>query len=164
MICSRVREVHHVSRDCRIRSARRTIRALTISTGKDRSTAEHFGQDTSHRPYIDCLGILLESGKKRNIDQLQSVISMSGRARGRSDSVSRSYVNMISGARYHLVATYSVMKPVSPPFGCAVCVDLANPKSHTLRSQLALSSKFDGFRSRWMTSAEWRALSARRVW
>ena len=40
-------------------------------------------------------------------------------------------VNMISGARYHLVATYSVMKPVSVPLGSAVFTDRASPKSHT---------------------------------
>jgi hypothetical protein len=34
----------------------------------------------------------------------------------------------------------------------------------TLRSQLALSSRLDGFRSRCRTSAEWSALSARRVY
>lgn len=73
--------------------------------------------------------------------------------------------SMTSGARYHLVATsetvrsqrmaresdpHSVMKPCSL-FGDAVCVLLAKPKSHTLRSQLAFSSRLDGFRSRWMT-------------
>ena len=73
-------------------------------------------------------------------------------------------VNMISGARYHLVATYSVMKPVSVPEGSAVFTLLAKPKSHTFKSQFAFKSKFDGLRSLWMTSAEWRALSARRVW
>ena len=40
-------------------------------------------------------------------------------------------VNMISGALYHLVATYSVMKPVSVPLGSAVLTDRARPKSHT---------------------------------
>jgi len=33
----------------------------------------------------------------------------------------------------------------------------------TLRSQLALRSRFEGFRSRWRTSAEWSAFNARRV-
>jgi len=68
-------------------------------------------------------------------------------------------VSMISGARYQRVATYctdqrrargrrrtSVMKPVSQP-GSAVCVERARPKSQTLRSQLALSSRFEGWRS-----------------
>lgn len=57
--------------------------------------------------------------------------------------------SMTSGARYHLVATYSVMKPCS--LGWAVTDDLAKPKSQTLRSQLAFSSRLEGFRSRWMT-------------
>ena len=34
----------------------------------------------------------------------------------------------------------------------------------TLRSQLAFRSRLEGFRSRWRTSAECSALSARRVW
>ena len=72
-------------------------------------------------------------------------------------------VSMISGARYQSVATYSVMKPVSVPEGSAVLTDRAKPKSQTLRSQLALSSRLDGLRSRWITSAEWRAFSARSV-
>ena len=38
------------------------------------------------------------------------------------------------------------------------------PKSHTLRSQLPLSSRFDGLRSRWSTCALWMYLSARRIW
>jgi len=63
-------------------------------------------------------------------------------------------VNMISGALYHLVATYSVMKPVSVPEGSAVLTERAKPKSQTLRSQLALSRRLEGLRSRWMTSAE----------
>jgi len=57
-------------------------------------------------------------------------------------------VSMISGARYHRVATYSVIKPVSVPDGSAVLTDLARPKSQTLRSQLAFRSKFEGLRSR----------------
>ena len=72
-------------------------------------------------------------------------------------------VSMISGARYQRVATYSVMKPVSVPEGSAVLTDRAKPKSQTLRSQLALRSRLEGLRSRWMTSAECRALSARSV-
>jgi hypothetical protein len=73
-------------------------------------------------------------------------------------------VSMISGARYHRVATYSVMKPVSVPDGSAVFTDRANPKSQTFRSQLAFNKRFDGLRSRCMTSAECSALSARKVW
>lgn len=79
------------------------------------------------------------------------------------------HVNMISGARYQRVATYSVMNPEGPPslpIDSAVCVDLANPKSQTyhspvskfdegemeggrtLRSQLALRRRLEGLRSR----------------
>lgn len=55
---------------------------------------------------------------------------------------------MISGALYHRVATYSVMKPGPLSAGSAVRTDRAKPKSQTLRSQLALSRRFEGFRSR----------------
>lgn len=72
-------------------------------------------------------------------------------------------VNMISGALYHLVATYSVIKPVSVPEGSAVLTERASPKSQTLRSQFALRRRLDGLRSRWITSAECSALSARSV-
>lgn len=89
---------------------------------------------------------------------------------------------MTSGARYHLVATYSVIYAFPPPAasggGCAE--ERARPKSQiwettcqprgsivcergrerlgrTLRSQLALSKRLDGLRSRCKTSAVWRA-------
>jgi hypothetical protein len=41
---------------------------------------------------------------------------------------------MISGARYHRVATYSVMNPVSVPDGSAVFTLRASPKSQTFKS------------------------------
>lgn len=70
-------------------------------------------------------------------------------------------VNMISGARYHLVATYSVMKP---ELSSVEAADLARPKSQTFKSQLALSKRLEGLRSRCSTFAECIALRARRVW
>ena len=69
--------------------------------------------------------------------------------------------SIISGARYQRVATYSVMKPAWFSSGCAT---RASPKSHTFRSQLPLSSRLDGLRSRCSTCAEWMYLSARRIW
>ena len=53
-------------------------------------------------------------------------------------------VNIISGALYHLVATYSVMNPELSSWDAA---ERARPKSQTLRSQFALRSKLDGLRS-----------------
>ena len=70
-------------------------------------------------------------------------------------------VSIISGARYHLVATYSVM---NPELSSVEAADRARPKSQTFRSQLALSRRFDGLRSRWRTFAECMAFSARKVW
>lgn len=60
--------------------------------------------------------------------------------------------SMISGARYHLVATYSV-KWVAVSFGLD-SKPLLSPKSQIFSSQSALTSKLPGFRSRWMTEAE----------
>lgn len=54
-------------------------------------------------------------------------------------------VNIISGARYHLVATYSVM---NPELSSVEAAERAKPKSQTFRSQFALRSRFEGFRSR----------------
>jgi hypothetical protein len=72
--------------------------------------------------------------------------------------------SMISGARYHRVATYSVIKPASlPPVGLVLTL-LARPKSQTFRSQLALRRRLAGLRSRWTMSALWIDLRARRVW
>ena len=71
--------------------------------------------------------------------------------------------SMISGARYHRVATYSVMKPASLPSGFVERVLRASPKSATLRSQFAFSSRLAGFRSRWTMSALCIVLSARSV-
>ena len=83
--------------------------------------------------------------------------------------------SMISGARYHRVATYSVMNPEWFSSGCAT---RASPKSHTcqkwggralssraqracgraggraLRLQLPLRSRLLGLRSRCSTCAE----------
>ena len=61
--------------------------------------------------------------------------------------------SMISGARYHLVATYSVINPTSFPCEVEVLTLRAKPKSHTLRSQFALSKRLAGFKSRWTMSA-----------
>ena len=72
--------------------------------------------------------------------------------------------SMISGARYHRVATYSVMRPTSFPPGFVERVLRASPKSQTLRSQFALSRRFAGLRSRWTMSAECIVFRARRVW
>lgn len=62
-----------------------------------------------------------------------------------------------SGALYHLVTTYSVMKSVSE-------VVRASPKSQILRSQLAFNKRLLGFRSRWSTLAEWMYFKPLRIW
>lgn len=51
----------------------------------------------------------------------------------------------MSRARSERRAPHSVMNPVWFSSGCAT---LASPKSQTFRSQLPLSSRFDGLRSR----------------
>lgn len=62
-----------------------------------------------------------------------------------------------SGARYHRVTTYSVMKSVSE-------VVLASPKSQILRSQSAFNSRLLGFKSRCKTFAECTYFSPRNNW
>ena len=69
--------------------------------------------------------------------------------------------SMISGARYHLVATYSVRKPV---WSCSGSATRARPKSQILRSQVVFSSRFEGLRSRCNTFAECMYLRPRRIW
>lgn len=74
--------------------------------------------------------------------------------------------SITSGARYHLVATYSVMNPF-PPFGPLSgggrAALRARPKSQILRSQLALRSRLEGFKSRCRTFAECNAFNPRMV-
>ena len=41
---------------------------------------------------------------------------------------------------------------------------LAKPKSHTFSVQSAFNSTFEGFKSRWMTSAECMYFNAHRIW
>ena len=108
---------------------------VVISTWEERFSRKHFGEDTTNGPNVDCLkGRII--GVKSNYGKKNATL------------VYCLKVNMISGALYHLVATYSVIKPVSVPDGSAVLTERAKPKSQTLRSQLALSNKFEGLRSR----------------
>lgn len=74
--------------------------------------------------------------------------------------------SITSGALYHLVATYSVINPfppLGPTSGGGAAADRARPKSQIFRSQLALSRRFDGLRSRWRTFAVCSALRPRTV-
>ena len=63
------------------------------------------------------------------------------------------YTSMISGARYHRVATYSVM--IVGFSSGAELKPLLSPKSQIFSSQSALTSRLPGFRSRCTTEAEW---------
>ena len=47
--------------------------------------------------------------------------------------------------------------------GATAYLVLARPKSQILRSQLALSRRLLGLRSRWRTLAEWMYFSPRRI-
>ena len=135
-------------------------RFRTISTGEERTTAQHLGCDTSDGPDIDTARILSALNPVAiirarsthafvyclNLWKWLLVVSFA-LSKPRENEPS-THVNMISGALYHLVATYSVMNPVSPPFGSAVVTDRASPKSHTFKSQFALRSRLEGLRSR----------------
>lgn len=124
---------------------------VIIASREERLSRQHLREDAPDRPDIN--GLI-----GRTVNKI-----VVGGARRRT-LVYCLNVSIISGARYHRVATYSVMNPVSVPDGSAVFTDRANPKSQTLRSQLAFNRRFDGLRSRCMTSAECSALSARNVW
>ena len=69
---------------------------------------------------------------------------------------------MISGALYHLVATYSVMYPAFS--SGSTLKPLAKPKSQILSSQSALTRRLPGLRSRWRTLALWMYLRPQRIW
>ena len=103
-------------------------------------------------------------------------------------------LSIISGARYHLVATYSVKSPTWFCTGSTILkilkmmvnafllssvsnnlrrkhYELVNEikylaivKSQIFKSQLALTNKFDGFRSRCNTFAEWMYLRPLSTW
>ena len=71
------------------------------------------------------------------------------------DHISTAFVylvdpNNISGALYHLVATYSVMKGFSPP-SSLYATDLAKPKSATLTKHSESNNTLDGLRSYFLT-------------
>ena len=68
----------------------------------------------------------------------------------------------IYGARYHLVATYSVKLGSPTSFG--QFSERARPKSATLAWHSEFKSKLLGFRSRWINSPECMYLSALRSW
>lgn len=70
----------------------------------------------------------------------------------RAKSLANAHLNasMISGARYHRVATYSVI--LSSLSGEA-SNPLLRPKSHIFSSQSAFTNRFPGLRSLWTTDA-----------
>lgn len=67
----------------------------------------------------------------------------------------------ISGARYHLVATYSVR--MGSPLMLHEATDLASPKSATLTKHSESRRMLDGLRSLWMRSPEWMYFMAFRI-
>lgn len=123
-----------------------------VSSGEQRFATKQFRKDASNSP---------------DINRLSTSRLGQGRCTVRQrDSHTLVYIlkdNMISGARYHRVATYSVMSPTSFPPGLAERVLRASPKSQTLRSQFAFSRRLAGFKSRCTISAECIVLSARRT-
>lgn len=108
---------------------------VIIASWEKRFPREHLSKNAAHRPHINGL---MKLAVNQGLGEGGVVHTF----------VYCLKVNIISGALYHLVATYSVMKPVSVPEGSAVLTERAKPKSQTLRSQLALSRRLEGFRSR----------------
>ena len=50
------------------------------------------------------------------------------------------------------------------PLSSSGSIPLARPRSHIFRSQLPLTRRLEGLRSRWRTLAECRYLRPRRIW
>lgn len=68
----------------------------------------------------------------------------------------------ISGALYHLVATYSVK--TGGPSSSLMAIDLANPKSASLHWHYEFKRMLLGLRSRWINSPECKYFSALSIW
>lgn len=108
----------------------------THSSREDRLSIDHLGKDTSHRPDIDSSGVLLEGCREgKEGSRLSSTSAFLPRRVREFESEgeeSQNSLSMTSGARYHLVATYSVMNP-APPLGPASgggrAAERASPKS-----------------------------------
>lgn len=105
---------------------------VVVPTGEERLARQHLGEDTADRPDVN--RFLFDRRRDHRLEK-------SGRR-----TVYSLKVSMISGARYHLVATYSVMKPVASTSPSTA--ERARPKSQILRSQLALRRRLLGFKSR----------------
>lgn len=134
----------------------RSIR--TISSGEQRFAAEHFCEDTSDTPYVDRIIVHFE----RQHDFGRAIPAR------RHVSVRKARAGQFSETNFprRQEMTHSVMKPFA---SCSLDkADRARPKSQichsfvssetliggqfrTLRSQFALSSKFEGLRSRCKT-------------
>lgn len=123
---------------------------MVVAAGEKWAPSEKFSKNTANCPDVDGLVYKVEYDSWRKGHKKLAFVYIL------NDS-------MISGARYHRVATYSVMSPVSLPSADCCFTLLARPKSQTLRSQLALSRRLAGFKSRCTMSALWIDLSARRV-
>lgn len=120
-----------------------------VFAGEEGPVGQEPGEDVPHDPDVGGLREGSGEGRKEGLRGLTLVYIL-------NDS-------MISGARYHRVATYSDIRPTSLPPGRLVLTLLARPKSHALRSQLALR-RLAGFGWRYTMSALWMDLGARRVW
>ena len=69
-------------------------------TRKDRAVGEHLSKDAAHGPHVDRLVVTLQE----NVRSISNTIYLLFQH--------TLEFTMISGALYHLVATYSVRKPV----------------------------------------------------
>lgn len=132
---------------------------------KYRSSREHFRQYATNRPNVYGLGIALNKKNMicwqylnptslilfkcahTHVIQILTLITLE--------------LSIISGALYHLVATYSVRKPA---WLCSGSATLAKPKSQILRSQVVFNNKLLGFKSLCNTFAECMYFKPRNIW
>jgi hypothetical protein len=68
----------------------------TVATGEERFAVQHLGENAADGPDVDREGVLLET-----VGRGEGELFPERRRDGK-----RTHVSMISGARYHLVATY----------------------------------------------------------
>jgi hypothetical protein len=140
---------------------------LTITTREKGFAAQHFGKNTSDRPHVDGASVFFECkhdlGRSippaSQLSGFPSLMLYEGYApschvfRHKSIAVVGEVWRWTGGARKPKVTDLTTMSTGARGRGCG----------STLRSQLAFRRRFEGLRSRWRTSAEWRALRARRV-
>ena len=129
---------------------------------------EHLGQDAPNRPDVDSFCVLLE-GKHdlwRTVPSGGDIFGHEARFGARrfggfDGTCEPEVAHLVTGSNETRQLYKSVGSGLVFPQEAMLC---GGAVTLTLRSQFAFRRRFEGFKSRWMTSALCNALSARRVW